>query len=328
MNKFLLIASSFLSVGLFAQSYAPAAGQPGSTAIHFSDNQFTSWATSVEVQRGFVNIEDTTIEAMGDNRASFGDPTLAIGSATTDPADVVSLGDKGWAIVQFEQPIINGPGSDFAVFENSFSDTYLELAHVEVSSNGVDFVRFPSHSEVQDEVQIHGFGATDPTMINNLAGKYRGGYGTPFDLEELTGISSLDVNNITHIKIIDVVGSVGDSATFDSFGNKINEPFSTPYESGGFDLDAVGVIHQALNINDEKQELALNIFPNPARESININLSNSIEALSVYDNLGRIVYHENDLNTNQLQLSFPPNLYFIHLHYKGQVIVKKIIFIE
>ena len=328
MNKFLFCACSCLSLGLFAQSYAPAAGQPGSTAIHFSDSQFTSWATSVEVNRGYVNIEDTTIEAMGDNRASFGSPALAIGPASSDPADVVSLGDKGWAVLQFAQPVINGSGYDFAVFENSFSDTYLELAHVEVSSNGVDFVRFPSHSEVQDEVQIHGFGATDPKMIYNLAGKYRGGYGTPFDLEELTGISYLDVNNITHIKIIDVVGSVGDSATFDSYGNKINEPFSTPYESGGFDLDAVGVIHQALNIDIEEKEKIVHVFPNPARETLTINVLSTVDELTVYDNLGRTVYSEKDINISQVQLSLSPNLYFFHFHHKDQIIVKKVVFVD
>ena len=322
MNKVLSLFLLSISYS-FGQSYAPAAGEPGSTAIHFSDPQFVSWAAQIEVIRGFVNIEDTTIEAMGDNRASFGEPSFALGAANTDPSNVVSLGDKGVATVIFERPVFNGPGYDFAIFENSFSDTYLEFAHVEVSSNGEDFVRFPSHSEVQYDVQIHGFGSTDPKMINNLAGKYRGGYGTPFDLEELIDSSNLDVNNVTHIRIIDVVGSVGDSATYDSFGNKINEPFSTPYESGGFDLDAVGVINQVLSINYEKLK-AWKIYPNPAKDQIQIDYAHGIFHLLVYDVSGHKILDKTSSNKSTIQL--PQGVYYFHLITENSSTVKKVVF--
>jgi len=59
-------------------------------------------------------------------------------------------------------------GFDFAVFENSFNDSFLELAFVEVSSDGINFVRFPATSNTQTDVQITGFGTIDPTYINNL----------------------------------------------------------------------------------------------------------------------------------------------------------------
>ena len=36
------------------------------------------------------------------------------------------VGDGGSAILTFDTPIANGPGFDFAVFENGFSDTFLE----------------------------------------------------------------------------------------------------------------------------------------------------------------------------------------------------------
>jgi hypothetical protein len=49
----------------------------------------------------------------------------------------------------------------------------------------------------------------DSTNIHNLAGKHLKGYGTQFDLEELKDVSAvLDVNSVTHIRIIDVVGFV------------------------------------------------------------------------------------------------------------------------
>ena len=79
---------------------------------------------------------------------------------------------------------------------------------MEVSSDGVNYFRFPATSYTDTTVQTGSFGSTDATKINNLAGKYRALYGTPFDLEELKNENGLDVNNITHIKIIDVVGSI------------------------------------------------------------------------------------------------------------------------
>jgi hypothetical protein len=55
----------------------------------------------------------------------------------------------------------------------------------------------------------------------------------------------VNVNRITHVRIIDVIGALEDEwAGYDSLGNKINDPWPTPFEAGGFDLDAVGVRHQ------------------------------------------------------------------------------------
>jgi predicted metallopeptidase len=64
------------------------------------------------------------------------------------------------------------------------------------------------------------------------------------NLEELKNTAGLDVMHITYIRVIDVVGSINDAyARFDTANNKINDPFPTPFPSGGFDLDAVGVIN-------------------------------------------------------------------------------------
>lgn len=317
MNKLVIIIFLIPIVG-FSQSYAPPAGQQGSTAIYKDSQSFTAWANGISVERGFVNIEDTTMEANGSNRASFGDLQNVLGPATGNSADVISLGDSGVAILTFQQPIIDGPGYDFAVFENSFSDDYLEFAHVEVSSDGVNYVRFPSHSEVQSNVQIHGFGLTDARRIYNLAGKYRGGYGTPFDLEEIQDSLQIDVNNITHVKIIDVIGSVGESGTFDSYGNKINEPFSTPYESGGFDLEAVGVINQFVNASEfEINNMDFIVYPNPSNGNLkiktNINQSFKIE---ITNSLGQIVYHDDYYINSQLIDNIPElksGFYTVHL---------------
>jgi hypothetical protein len=224
--------------------YSPAAGVSGSSAIHKDSTVIASWATGIEVQRGYINAADTSVYHSGSNKATFGHPSNALGVASGNSVDAISLGDGGIAILSFDRPIINGPGPDFAIFENSFSDTYLELAFVEVSSDGVHFVRFPAVSLTPDDPQVGGFGSLDPTNIHNFAGKYRQGYGTPFDLEELKDSANIDINNVRFVRIIDVVGCVDcDFATFDSQGNVVNDPWPSPFDSGGFDLEALGVIN-------------------------------------------------------------------------------------
>jgi hypothetical protein len=201
--------------------------------------------------------------------ATFG--TDSLGSGKADNA-VVSLGDGGRAILTFKTPIVNGEGADFAVFENSFSDDFLELAFVEVSSNDSDFIRFESTSNTQTADQVATFGTLNATKVNNLAGKYRGGYGTPFDLEELKDAPNLDVNNVRTIRIIDVIGNIMEEyATYDSHGNPINDPWPTPFESSGFDLDAVGVIHDMEHTAvTETKELYVTVYPTPFSNQINI----------------------------------------------------------
>jgi len=238
-KRFSFTAILALAAGSAATAgpYAPAAGQEGSTAIHKDDPALVAWATGAVVVRGPMDLSQ-----IGAGQAAFGSPGDALGKA--DDA-VVSLGDGGYATVSFDRPIGNGAGYDFAVFENAFSDTFLEIAFVEVSSNGTDFVRFDAVSLSSQTEQIGGFGSVDTTNLHNFAGKYRRLYGTPFDLLQLGGEPGLDVNHVTHVRIVDVVGSVQDEyATYDCQSHKVNDPWPTPYESSGFDLDAVGVIHQ------------------------------------------------------------------------------------
>lgn len=237
-TRVLIIIGLLASRAALAQ-YPPAAGQAGSTAVRNDSTIIVGWATQCEVVRGPMNISSPE-----GGLASFGTPEAATGFAEGNPSGVVSLGDGGSATLTFGGVIYNGPGPDFAVFENSFSDTFLELAFVEVSSDGENFFRFPAISLTDTSRQVGSFGTLDPTKIHNLAGKYRAGFGTPFDLEDLRNIPGLDINAITHVKIVDVVGCIQcPYASRDSQGHLINDPWPTPFPSSGFDLDGVGVIH-------------------------------------------------------------------------------------
>ena len=260
-------------------------GTEGCTAIALDDARIKGWATGCTVVRGSSNLSDPNAADV-----SYGEESAGVGPASTSTLEAVSLGDGGMATLTFGTPIANGDGFDFAVFENSFDDYFLELAVVEVSSDGEHFVRFPATSLTQTRTQIGGTGRVDATFINNLAGKYRVGYGTPFDLEELRDSTNIDINNITHVRLIDVVGSIDPQyGTYDAFGHIINDPFPTISRSAGFDLEGVCVLNQQLGIKDA-EATTLNLFPNPARSLVSITMkAEAAGTVAVYDMTGRQV---------------------------------------
>jgi hypothetical protein len=233
--RYISIILLFAAFGTQAQ-FDGAGGEPGSKSVHKDDASIVAWADAAEVMLGPVQINDT----------AQGYPTIGTSNSAVGPFDgsVLSLGDGGSVTLSFNQPIVNTNGYDFAIFENGFKvglSYYLELAHVEVSTNGTDFVRFPSESLIDTSFQTNNFAYTDPERIKNLAGKHQAPYGTLFDLEEL------GIEEVSYIRIVDVVGCVNDSfGTRDSKGRIINDPWPTPFASSGFDLDAVAVVNGSL----------------------------------------------------------------------------------
>ncbi|MCF6366267.1 MAG: T9SS type A sorting domain-containing protein [Bacteroidales bacterium] len=289
-----------------SQSFAPASGFEGTTAIYKDSTIFIDWATETKITRGYQDI------AFPENGyVDYGTVGNATGKADGNP-NVVSLGDGGSAILKFNFPIVNGDDYDFAVFENGFfeNDTselaFLELAFVEVSTDGIEFVRFPAISEIQTYTQTGSFEKINARYIHNLAGKYTMFYGTPFnldDIEDLTDGTSVNTNEINYIKIIDVIGSISDNlASHDSKGNIINDPYPTAFASGGFDLDAVGVINNQSNIKFTEDIV---IVPNPVRDFLNFrsNISkiNKVEVFSVTGKLIISTDKNNNIDVRKLR---------------------------
>jgi hypothetical protein len=310
----LLIGSFFPA----SSQYDPAAGQPGSKAISKDSSIFVSWADTCFVQRGLQNALDSSGAL-----ASHGKSEDAIGKAD---GTVVSLGDGGHALLKFNIPVVDGPGPDFAVFENAFTDNFLELAFVEVSSDGQRFVRFPSVSLTDTTIQKGAFDPLDPTKIHNLAGKHRLFFGTPFDLAELADSQGLDLMNIQYIRIVDVVGSLNDKlARFDSRGVKINDPFPTDFESSGFDLDAIGVIHNQqsiTNLPEISENRALVLYPNPANkgEKISIRTNGELSRVVISDMNGRVV---NILNKETVQAGWEMDkagIFLVSIEYENGLV--------
>ncbi len=214
------------------ESYPPIAGEALSTAIALDDESIIGWATAVEnISYGEEVIEE------------WRSPEKALGQAEGTAFDIVSLGRGGNITLSFNPPISNGDGYDFAVFENSFSDNFLELAYVEVSSDGVNFMRFDSG--YLGDTPVDRYGSIDTGLIGGLGGKYRQGYGDPFDLEVFVNreevLSGLfDLGAIKYVRIVDIIG---DGNMHDSFGHPIYDPVLTT-NSAGFDLDAIAVLNR------------------------------------------------------------------------------------
>jgi hypothetical protein len=304
-------------------AFCGAVGTEGCNAIKADSSAFVAWATGVSVTRGPRNIANPSL-----GLASTGSESNAIGQATPNNVySVVSLGDGGSALATFARPIRNGEGPDFAVFENSFGDVYLELAFVEVSSDGERFVRFPATCLTQNTTQLGNAGQTDPTNLNNLAGKYRIGYGTPFDLEELRDSTGIDIDSIVYVRIVDVVGCIDPAyATRDQYGNIINDPWPTPFESSGFALTGVCVIHEltpSVGIADAAAVVE-NICPNPTTGRITVSTRRSAEA-TLFDISGRsVAVYSLNAGTNVLDLTAIQNgVYMLRVDGAVSKIVKK-----
>ncbi len=301
--------------------FCGAVGTDGCNAIAVDDNSFVAWATNVVVTRGPQNIANPNSPL-----ASFGDEANAIGPATPNNSyDVVSLGDGGSALITFERPIRNGEGPDFAVFENDINGGFLELAFVEVSSDGVHFVRFPATSLTQTETQTGSFAFTDPTFINNLAGKFQIGYGTPFDLEELADSANLNIDSIVYVRIIDVVGNIDPQyATYDAFGHIVNDPWPTDFASCGFDLTGVGVIHQK-PVGIESHEMPqVFAYPNPCTGTLYI-INENAERVELYNLNGKLlqVVDNGDTHVTLNMQSYPAGLYLLKVGNGVQKILNK-----
>lgn len=316
MIRFTFLLLLVLSQLAALAQYAPQAGIAGSTAVSSGSPDIQGWAGYCSVQRGYIDIAN---KALG--TVTGGDSSSATG--VTD-GGIVCLGDSGVAIIRFDAALYDGPGPDFAVFENGFKDpadesmAFLELAFVEVSSDGINYFRFPANSNTPANTQIPGSGVyMDATLIHNLAGKYVAGYGTPFDLNELAGIAGLDISNVTHIRLVDVVGAVSGHGSVDVEGHVINDPYPTNFPIGGFDLDAVAAMHlhqTGLPVGGNK--VIATISPNPAVNFITIHTNesahNNLHAAVVSVTGQQMATMTLNGNTTRVDIAgFPAGMYYV-----------------
>ena len=175
---------------------------------------FRGWATAY---RDYLPSDDEW-------SADWDDPNKALGPATGDNFDIVSLGDlnqdeidqsvpPGEITLIFTNPedpnnigdpnyaIRDMKGYDFVVFGNGFVSNYTTgagsvegemfsaLGYVEVSSDGVHFARFAPVSLTPEPQGSQAYLTIEISDIYNFVGKHPNAYGlcvgTPFDLSEI-----------------------------------------------------------------------------------------------------------------------------------------------
>ena len=328
MRKILVIIMMVMMPGLALAQFAPAQDQPGTTAMHADSTAFVAWATGCVAEPGPMNISNPSAGVAGAGwpaQNAIGFPQGTMG--------VTCLGDGGSATLTFTSPICNQPGPDFAVFENGFANAqtpdywFLELAFVEVSSDGVNFFRFPAYSNTQTDTQLGGFACILPSEIHNLASKYGAMYGTPFELDEIPDDPLLNKNSITHVRIVDVVGCIDpEYATYDCQGHPINDPWPTPFASSGFDLDAVGVIHDQAHTPgfgvEEHEDVMVAVYPNPAHDKLFVNAEN-VQHIDIYGVTGQMVMSstETEINVSDLE----PGMYFVRIICGENIYIERVI---
>jgi hypothetical protein len=130
---------------------------------------------------------------------------------------VLTLGDEGSIVLSFEQALVDGEGPDLLVFENPFPG-WLETGWVAVSEDGETWHEWDCEAEDVEGVHV-GCAGVSPVLANSdncidatdpdVAG------GDGFDLAEL------GLERALYVRIRD----------------------SGLNASGGFDLDAVAVVH-------------------------------------------------------------------------------------
>lgn len=221
MKKSIFILAALVSSIMSYAQFDGDGGTVGSKAISKTDESIVSWAKGLELSR--------------EANVTYGMYYDAVGKADSTNLVCVSLGNGGSAVATFDRPIIDGEGYDFVVFENAFDSTFMELAFVEVSSDGVNYFRFPSKSTATEDKA-----SQTTSHYYNLAGRYSYNYGVGFDLSELEDNALLDKNNIRFVRLVDVVGGTDT----DSQGNIIYEYNENAYVyASGFDLSGIGVIN-------------------------------------------------------------------------------------
>jgi hypothetical protein len=156
------------------------------------------------------------------------------GGASEGSTNVVSLGNGGEIVLSFApNSIVDGPGTDFIVFENPFfiggsmTSVFAEPGEVSVSDDGTTWTVFPCTATAPPygmcagwhpvySSPSNGISPVDPTMAG----------GDPFDLKDVGVVSA------KYVRIRDMTSSTETC------------PSTNPKpDSNGFDLDAVSIVN-------------------------------------------------------------------------------------
>ena len=88
------------------------------------------------------------------------------------------------------------------------------------------------------------------------------------------------------------------------------------------------VVEDNLSVNDYNLDLALELFPNPAKSELNIKSNQSISDYKIVDIKGRVIQYQNRIHKSELSIDIRQlsnGIYFVNLQTEFGLLVKKII---
>ena len=134
----------------------------------------------------------------------------------------------------------------------------------------------------------------------------------------------LDKNRVTHIRIVDVVGCIKpEYATYDAEGHIVNDPWPTAFASSGFDLDAVGVIHDLAHSDvPENGEEVISLYPNPVKDRLTVQAEN-LQSIEVFNLVGQLVMMSDQPIVDMNGLN--QGVYFVRVRADGMIVTKRVV---
>jgi hypothetical protein len=131
------------------------------------------------------------------------------------------------------------------------------------------------------------------------------------------------------VRIIDVVGNIQPEwRSEDALGHPINDPWPTAFETGGFDLDAVGVIHNQNNTDvvqfDEKVDFLL--YPNPLQSQLFFESDQVISEFSVHEINGKQLFQASDTKSVVVETEcWSKGLYVVKVQMGSNIQIAKLV---
>ncbi len=177
------LVSRLLTIALVAGAFGCGSG----ASIASPDATSSRDAAVADAGLRLVRYADTVVAAPGASGVGFGDPDAAIngvrgGGQNNGSSDVYSLRfapalNNSITVRWANALLANGPGDDFAVFENGFDTAlgpFMDLVIVEVSRDGVqwralahDYVTPDELIYVRDRTAWRGFAGKTPVLLND-----------------------------------------------------------------------------------------------------------------------------------------------------------------
>lgn len=310
------MSSSGIASGGFQNSYG---GSEDAYLVKFDSTGNRIWATyygGASVEVGYKIVTD-----------ALGNIYMA---GWTDNASGIASGGFQNTMNGFSDAIL----IKFNAVGNRVWATYYGGAGLEYGSAlGIDaagYVYLAGYTDSPSAVASSGFqntysDSTDAFLVtftpsgNRLCASYFG------------GISYDDCSSI----FIDALGNVYITGTTTSSTTISASGFQNTYGGGNGDAYLAQIVTcSPLSVEENKNELLLNIYPNPINQSASLefqNQKNENYTLTIYDIQGRIVRTIKEIKTNRIEIEkqeMTSGLYFLQLQTERQVVATGKLMIE